>query len=361
VVAAGIGVLVSLPGLIAAWPVRVEPVPVDRLYGRIAASADQPYQGFVLSTGTAGLPSLPQLADSIALLNGETRLRVWYAAPDSWRVDQIGPGTEQGLYQAPTDQLLWDFGTNQITTIVGVVPLRLPRGADLVPPDLARRILAIAGSRGLHPLPARRVAGISAVGLRIAPDDPRTTVGYVDIWADPGTGLPLQVEITGRGASAPILVTRFLDITLTAPASTILQPPAGGAGTGYVFTAGTDIARAFRSLRPGSLPLRLGGFSRTDDVASSVGLGVYGTGLSRFLVISVPRRVGFDAYDRATAAGGTKVTLPGGEGVIVSTSLITVMAMDSDPARRTYLLVGLVDPTVLRQAGSDLSRSTEAP
>jgi hypothetical protein len=38
----------------------------------------------------------------------------------------------------------------------------------------------------------RHIAGVDAAGLRINPTDPATTIGRVDIWADPETGLALQ-------------------------------------------------------------------------------------------------------------------------------------------------------------------------
>src|SRR6266542_12036 len=51
-------------------------------------------------------------------------------------------------------------------------------------------------------------------------------VRSIDIWADPATGLPLQAEITGRGTARPILVTRFLEVSLTTPGPDVLTPPA---------------------------------------------------------------------------------------------------------------------------------------
>ena len=43
------------------------------------------------------------------------------------------------------------------------------------------------------------------------------TIGRVDIWAD-ATGLPLQVEITGRSTGQGVLTSRFLQM---------FSPPAG--------------------------------------------------------------------------------------------------------------------------------------
>jgi hypothetical protein len=387
VVAAAVAVLASLPALVAAIPARAPGLSVDQLYAKVVASAGQGYQGFAVSAGIAGLPSFPQLADSISLLNGETHLRVWYAGPDRWRVDQIGVGTEVDVYQQPGVSTTWDFGRNQLSTVVGDQPLRLPRGADLVPPELARRVLALtaparatatqatpgqvtpgqvtpgqatasqgtSGTAVLTALDARRVAGIDAAGLRITPLDAHTTVGHVDLWADPATGLPLQVEITGRGAAAPILVTRFLDLRIATPDDAALSPPPGGPSAGHTFTNGADVSRAFRSLRLGPLPDALAGSARTDDPATSVGLGVYGTGFTRFVVIPIPRQTGSDAFDRAKAAAGVLLALPGGDGMALQTQLLTVMVVRAPSARRTYLVVGFVDLATLLPAASDLS------
>jgi hypothetical protein len=362
VVAAVVAVLAALPSLVSARPVAAQRVSAAELYDRIRASARQAYQGFAVSTGKAGLPSLPQLGDVAGLLNGNTQLRVWYAAPDRWRVDQIDAGAERDLYQLPDKQVVWDFGARQLTEIVGSQPVRLPRGADLVPPDLARRLLAAADPRSagdrLSTLPTRRVAGIAAAGLRITPADPQTTVGHVDVWAEPASGLPLQVEVTVRGARTPILVTRFLEFSHSTPAETEpqLTPPALHNGIGSTVTQTPDTIAAYALIGFGSLPDSLAGRARS--AASPVApdsVGLFGSGLTRFVVLPLPRRIGFQAFRSATRAGGRQLTFPDGDGVLVSTPLLSVLVMDSDPTGRTYLLAGLVGGSLLEQAGSELS------
>jgi hypothetical protein len=362
-------VLASLPGLIAALPAHPAAISLTQLVDRIRASAGQPYQGFALSSGTAGLPTLPQLSDVVAVLDGETQLRAFYAGPDQWRVDQIGPGTERDLYQVVGAQILWDFGANQITVLVGAPPVRTPRGADFLPPDLARRLLGAVGPAGsngadangtaIEALPARRVAGIAAAGLRLRPTDPESTLAHVDIWAEPNTGLPVQVEVTGRGQTSPILVTRFLDLSLTTPEFAKVEPPPGAPGVGITVTKASDIVSAFASLRLGPLPNSLGGAARaTDSAATTVGAGLYGVGFTQFLVIPVPRNTGNDAFDRARKAGGKQITYPGGVGMLLSTPLLSLMVLNSRLARRNYILVGLVDPGLLQRAASELSTFT---
>jgi len=365
-VAAAVVVLAALPAAVNALPVRAPGIDLAGLAARIRASAVQPFQGYAVSTGTAGLPALPRLSDVTDLLNGETRLRVWYAGPRRWRVDVLDLGAERDTYQLPDAQLVWDYGANQLTRIVGEAPVRLPRGADLTPPDLGRRLLAAADrttpagpgtdADGLAPLPARRIAGIDAAGMRITPRNPVTTVGHIDVWADPATGLPLEVAVTGRKARQPFLVTRFLEVSLSAPVPAVLTPPAARPGIGYTVTDAADVDTALRTLGTGPLPDELAGQERADlGPAPLGGVGGYGSGLAQFLVLPLPRRTGFDLIRRVTRGGGTPLTYPDGDGVVISTPLISLLALDAHPARRTYLLVGLVDGALLKQAGADLA------
>jgi hypothetical protein len=357
-VAAVTAVLVSLPAIVAAVPVHPAAVPLDQLVARIRGSARYPYQGYVLGSGTAGLPSLPQLGDVTKMLDGETQLRVWYAARDSWRVDTIDTGAERDLYQTPAVEAIWDYGSNQLTAVTGTAPVRLPRGADLVPPDLARRLLATGAGGGdpVSRLPARRVAGRAAAGLRVTPRDPATTIGRVDIWADPATGIPLQVEVVPRGAAAPILVTRFLEFSPTRPAASVLEPPPARDGVGFAVTAAPDLAGVLGNLRFGPLPATLAGRARADGAPAPVaGVGGYGAGFTQFVVLAVPRRTGLSVEKTATDAGGAGVILPGGEGVVISTPLLSVMVVVSSRARRSYILAGMVTANVLKAAATDLS------
>lgn len=357
VVGASALVLVSAPAAVSALPAKVPDTAVATLAARIRASAAQPFQGYAVSTGSAGLPALPQLGTVADLLNGDTRLRVWYAGTDRFRVDVIDDGTERDTYRLGGRELVWDYGRGEVTEVTGAPPVRLPRGADLVPPDLARRLLSMTdpGDR-LRPLPARRIAGIAAAGLRIEPVSTHSTVGHVDVWADPRTGLPLSVSVTGKHATQPILVSTFLDVSLRAPTPSVLTPPAARDGIGYVVTDSTDVSQVLADRRVGPLPDELAGQPRTSTPpADLAGIGAYGTGLAQFVVLPVPPGIGFDAMRRAARAGGAQLDFPDGEGVLIATPLVSVLAMDADPVHRTYLLAGLVDPALLKQAGAELS------
>jgi hypothetical protein len=354
VVLAVVVVLSAVPVLLAHRPVPATGVAPAALRDRIAASAGQAYQGYAQSAGALGLPALPDLEQVTALVSGTTEMRVWRGAPDRWRVDVLGPGTEQGLYQLPGEQYLWDYGESQLTRIVGEQPLRLPRAADLTPPELVRRLLSLAAGDRLEQLPGKRIAGVVAAGLRIVPVAPGTTVAHIDVWADPASGLPLQAEITARGARRPVFVTRFLEVSLTAPAAAVLVPPAPGPGIGSATTSAVDVLAAldrWDSLTP---PDSLAGFRRQDSVAGVPVVGVYGTGLARFVALGLPGRLGDDVFGNA-ARWGRRLTVPGGEAVLITAGLLNVLAVR---AERTYLVTGFVDAPLLERVAADLAGGT---
>ncbi len=138
--------------------------------------------------------------------------------------------------------------------MLGQYPVRLPRAADLVPPSLALRLLHEAGPRArVSELPPRRVAGVAAAGLRVFPDDPASTVAHIDIWAEPASGLPVQVEVFGQGNGQPALETQFLQVSSGHPAPAVLAPQRGG-GTAFTQTDAADLSGALGDLGSVILP-----------------------------------------------------------------------------------------------------------
>jgi hypothetical protein len=354
-VAAVVALLCAVPVVIGAWPAKAAGVEPGTLRTRIAGSAGQAYQGFAQSAGLLPLPPLPNLEQVTALASGTTDMRVWYAARDRWRVDVIGNGTERDLYQTPYAQYVWDYGDNQLSQILGEQPVRLPQAADLTPPELVRRLLTVAGGDRIEGLAGKRVAGVSAAGLRLIPAAAGTTIDHIDIWADPGTGLPVQAEVTAKGGERPVFVTRFLELRLTAPSAGVLTPPAEHPGIGSSVTTAPDILSAINRRRPALLPDRLGGQPRRDAVAGLSAAGVYGTGLAQFVVVALPGRFGSQAYDRV-ATFGTKVDVPTGDAAVIATGLLTLLAVRAD---RTYLVAGFVQPALLTGVATDLSGVVE--
>ncbi len=90
------------------------------------------------------------------------------------------------------------------------------------------------------------------------------------------------------------------------------------------------------------------------------GVGRYGTGLSTFVVLPIPRGSGRAAREGARRGGGTVVRLDGHEGVLLATPLLTVLVAGVPASRRTYLLAGVVTPAVLERAAAELADRTRS-
>ncbi|MDT7799199.1 MAG: hypothetical protein QOI78_2632 [Actinomycetota bacterium] len=354
VVAAVTLVLVAVPAVVAALPSAGESIDPARLRALVLASAGRPYQGYAESSGSLALPELPNLADVAALFAGTTRMRAWYAGPDRYRFDVIGTAGEHDVYRLPDGEYTWDYGANALTELIGEPSVRLPRAGDLLPPELARRVLAAAKNDAVTTLPARRVAGVDASGLRLVPADQDTTIGRVDLWADPVSGLPVRVEVTARGQQAPILGTAFQQVEQTTPA---VEAPRPVLGSGFSVASAPDVTDALGALGQAVLPATLGGRPLASSSFGGVsGAALYGTGLASFAVIAVPRNVGNAASDAAGKAGGVEAKLAAGTVVQLSITPLSLAIVRSTFSRRSYLLAGTVTPQVLRTVADELSR-----
>ncbi|HTS95188.1 MAG TPA: hypothetical protein VMI33_01070 [Streptosporangiaceae bacterium] len=353
VVACGTALLCGLPAIVAALPVPNSPLSAAALRARVLASAGAPYQGYAESSIDLGLPALPDLGDVSTLLDGITDQEAWYLSPSQWRADVVTSAGETDTYQTIAGIFAWSYSQNLLTQIVGPEPVRLPRAADLLPPALARRLLGLASPADrLSRLPSQRVAGVAAAGLRLVPDEPSTTVAAVDIWADPASGLPVQVEIVGRGSAKPVLVARFLELTQSRPAlATVTPDPAPDVG--FTTTELPDINRIVNGFAP-PLPARIAGMSQVPVPGGLADVAAYGTGFSRVAVLPLPFAVGERAMTAADDAGAGGIILANGTGALIATPLLTVLLAQGEPGSPVYLLAGTVTPALLVRAGSGL-------
>jgi hypothetical protein len=360
IVVCAVAVLCALPAVIAALPTPQLTISAAALRARILASASVPYQGYTESTVDLGLPVLPDFHGVSTLFDGTTDQYAWYYSPGSWRTAVLTGTGENDIYQVGPWTYLWDYGHNVLTRIVGAQPVRLPRASDLLPPALARRLLAAASPADhVSRLPSRRVAGKDVAGLRLVPADPTTTIGAIDIWADPANGLPVEVTIIGRGSAKPVLVSNFLQLIERQPAYvTVIPEPAPGVVV--TTTALPEVDRILSGDGDGDhdrtpFPGQLAGLRRVTISGSPAGVAAYGTGFSRLVLLPLPRgSVGPQVLAAATGAGAPTVALPHGTAVLVRTPLITVLLLHAGFRRETYILAGAVTPALLKEAGASL-------
>ncbi len=286
-------------------------------------------------------------------------MRAWYASPDAWRVAVVTPTGERDTYRAGTDTYIWDFERNLMTQVVGALPVRLPWAVDVLPPDLARRLLRSAAPQDpVTSLPTRKVAGMTATGLRLTPSDRTTTIGHIDIWADPASGLPVHVDVAARGSDEALFTTRFLELDQSPPSLSTITPVQPDSA-GFAFTQAPDLAATLNVMAWYALPNAVAGRRRVAaPVEPQVArVAAYGEGFSTFVVLPLPGRLGRRALDAIESAGGTPIPVDGGRAYELRTSLLsTVIARTDGPrgTRRGYLIAGLVSPEILRQAGAEL-------
>ena len=236
----------------------VPPRPTTCAVGSLG-SAPQPWVGLAEATGRVALPELPALESTTALFTGVTRVRGPVEGPDRWRADDLTPVGERDVYRLDGREYVWDFGFDQLTMLSGDAALRLPRAADLLPPDLGRRLLRLAPDDPVTPPPARRIAGLRTDGLRLTPSDPDTTIGRIDVWADPVTGLPLHFEVAPRSnPGVPLLASAMQEVVLEPPAPTALVPPRPP-GSSRVQAKGADLSGALHVLDAPDPPAQLAG------------------------------------------------------------------------------------------------------
>lgn len=326
-----------------------------QLESRILASEHESFEGYAESSANFGLPDFPAFSSVTPLLDGVTRMRVWQASPDRWRVATLSDAGEKDTYQAGHDEYIWDSGEELLTGIFGQRTVRLPQAADFVPSALAVRIIGQAGRRSrLRLLAPRRVAGRSAAGLAIIPASQESSIGQADIWADPATGLPLLVEIFARGAATPALSSQFLQAGPWKPVMSVITPQRGP-GTGFTSTTPANFAGLLSDLGSEPLPARLDGFGRRPSPPGYGQVGLYGSGLAMFAVFAFDPGTGGQLMTDALAVGAARLTLSDGTGVAASAPLVSLVLVRPAASPDTFLLVGLVSRTTLENAAQELA------
>jgi hypothetical protein len=180
-----------------------------------------------------------------------------------------------------------------------------------------------------------------------------TTVGQIDVWANPKNGLPVEVTVTGRGSAQQVLVTRFLNLNQSPPALATVTPNPAPA-VGLTTTQLPDVSGILNGFGP-LLPGQLAGMSRIESPGGLADVAAYGTGFSRFAVLPLPSSVGNSALNAADDAGAGGVALGDGvTGALVQTPLVNVLLVQPPGGGPVYLLTGTVAATLLVRAGSGL-------
>jgi hypothetical protein len=343
--------LVVTPPLIAARPTGTSDLPATELAARIQGSSGVAWSGVVETTGALEVPDTDSFAGVSALLGADNDLRVWWRAADDWRVDRIRSTGETDLFRRGGYLLRWE-SESATATAAPVSEIRLPDASDLLPASLARSVLHGARPDELARLPVRRVAGVEAPGLRLTPAEAASTVGYVDLWADPASGLPLRaavVETDGR----TVLTSVVTDLTLGMPEAdlTVFRPPADSR---FAYDQSVDVAAAANALADWDLPATLAGLASWSG-RDPQGVGFYGRGPTSLIAIPLRREITGPLraqLRQSPTARRTAVGTLAPRGLIGV--LVTPGRLDPRGAGGSVLLAGTVDADTLQRAAGQL-------
>jgi outer membrane lipoprotein-sorting protein len=350
-VAGLVGVLVATPFGIGALPASDSALSAADLRARVVAGADVGFSGYAESAGGLALPVTDQLTSVADLFSDRTEMRVWWRGPDDHRVDVITAAGETGTHRDAAGTWTWEYERAAVT--VGIpTPLALPAPPDLLPTSLGRRLLSEATDAELTRIGARRITGRDALGLRLVPDEEASSVGRVDVWVDPGSGLPVQVEVFEKDADRPALDTRFLDLEVGRPPAELTEftPPVGS----FVRQAreAEIVLEAGRRIDPVPLPAQLAGLPRRSLEGVPPGIGLYGRGVTLLAVAPVPAGL---ARGLRNALAQSPDAIRDDAGTRLAAGPVGLMLVES-LGRGPYLITGTVTLDALAEAAAQLPR-----
>ena len=348
-VVALVAVLAALPALIGALPASDSRVSAADLRAAVLASADVPFSGYAESAGGLALPVSDQLTGLADLFSDRTTMRVWWRSAVDNRVDVLTATGETDVHRDREGSWTWEYESNRVTR-TDAAPLALPAPPDLLPPPLGRRLLSEASDDELSRIDPIRIAGRDAPGLRLVPSDGASSVARVDLWADAATGLPLKIRVFAKGATAPALDTRFLDLDLAGPSAEVTAfPPPPGAR--FVRDPQNEVLEeAGKRLRPVDLPDSLVGLTRRSIEGAPGAIVLYGRGVTLLAVVPVPPRL---AGSLRQAAASTPSAVDDALGVRLAAGPVGIMVVGA-PGEQAYVLTGTVTLDALETAARAL-------
>lgn len=356
-VLAATAVLAALPAVVAAIPARNSDLTAAQLLRLINASASRPYSGYAEATGGLALPVTDRFGSIADLFGGRTQLRVWHRSSSDWRVDAIGFAGETGIHHDAYGEWIWNYESNTVDRTVSplAVDVRFPTAADLLPPELGRRLLSQALPQEATRIGSDRIAGRSAPGLRVTPDQPASSIAHVEVWADPETGLPLRVRVRGKQSSVPALTSAFLDFSSANPSAdtTTFAPPADA---NVSSRSSRDMVSSIDQWAGVTPPDRLAGLERNGRLPTLGSVGVYGRGVTELLAVPLPGRLALSLSEDLADATGAEPYAPQQRLSVGPLNLLLSVPAEPDSA---WLLVGTVTAQTLTTAAAELPAHSE--
>jgi hypothetical protein len=338
--------------LLRSWPASESDASATSLAQRVVRSTGTAWSGEVRTQGTLDVPLDSSTFGGVARLLGEqNNLRVWWRDSDTWRVDRLRTSGESDIARNGGLSVKWSYEDAR-ARFATYSPIRLPDDNDVVPSALAARLLAGAQRDELSRLPARRVAGASAAGVRLVPADTSSTIARVDVWVDESSGLPLRVEVYGDRDVHPVLTTEVTSFEIGDPSDAQVGFRLSRAVHSVRGETLDDVAAA-NAFAPFLLPARVIGLERRTAAPDLGAVGVYGRGPTALLAMPLRGRTAEALHQQLARSNSARTT---DRTVALEIGPLSVLLVQSEDAN--FLLTGTVTPASLRQAAVDLQNGT---
>lgn len=243
-IVAVVGIVVGATAAASAAVPSLPPKTAAQLLAQVAAATRTPagpLTATVQQTTNLGLPQLPaeaQTGVSSSLLSGTQSVDIWYADPQHLRIAVPVQAGESDLRRDGTTLWLWN-STNQTATEV-VLPAGIGRHASSegsAPPQVpatpraaAGQILTAIGRSTVVSVQSNvYVANRPAYQLSLVPKSSRSLVGRVLLAIDASRGIPLRLEVYGRGSVGLAYSIGYTSLTFGTPsaANFSFTPPPG--------------------------------------------------------------------------------------------------------------------------------------
>ncbi|MFJ3392664.1 LolA family protein [Leifsonia aquatica] len=243
-IAAG-AIVVPLAAGAADLPVK-SPEDVVRL---VAASDTKTFSGTVEQSSELGLPDVSAISggssssssssdeqSALELLTGDHTAKVYVDGATKQRVQVLDQLAERDAVRDGSEVWLYDSKGQSATHLT--LPAHTDAGTESATPTplattpqaLAEKLIAAADPTTKVTLASpSSVAGRDAYTLVLTPRTDATLVGSVRIAVDGATGIPLQVKVFARGASAPAFEAGFTTFSTDRPDASVFAftPPTG--------------------------------------------------------------------------------------------------------------------------------------
>jgi hypothetical protein len=345
--------IVAPPIAVRALPARDSHASALELAHSAQRSTEVGWSGEVRTQGSLSVPLGGATFGGLArLLGDEDTLRVWWRDADTWRVDRIRATGESDLIRNGGLSVRWGYEEGQ-ARYAAYSPIRLPDGNDVVPPALAARLLDGARRSELSRLPARRIAGASAAGVRLVPAATGSTISRVDVWVDETSGLPLRVEVYGDDDRRhPVLMSEMTRFHVGDPGDVrILHRLSPGAEVAHGETL-DDVASA-NAFAPYLLPMEVIGLPRHGAKGALGAVGVFSRGPTALLAVPLRSWTADELHKQLVRSHRARTTR---HTVALEVGPLSVLLVQYDWAN--FLLTGTIKPAALRDAADQLLRGT---